>query len=36
FVIAVNTGPLDEKVLWDSGADIVLSGMQELYEKWNF
>jgi len=35
FVIAVNTGPLDEKVLWDSGADIVLSGMQELYEKWN-
>lgn len=34
FVIAVNTGPLDEKVLWDSGADIVLSGMEELYEKW--
>jgi HAD superfamily hydrolase (TIGR01509 family) len=36
FVIAVNTGPLDEKVLWDSGADIVLSSMQELYEKWDF
>ena len=36
FVIAINTGPLDEKVLWESGADVVLSGMQELYEKWDF
>lgn len=35
FVIAINTGPLDEKVLWDSGADIVLDSMQELFEKWN-
>lgn len=34
FVIAINTGPLDEKVLWESGADVVLSGMQELHEKW--
>lgn len=35
FVIAVNTGPLDEKVLWESGADVVLGSMQELYEKWD-
>ncbi|MFW9597009.1 MAG: HAD family hydrolase [Paludibacter sp.] len=34
FVIAVNTGPLDVNVLWDSGADIVLDSMQELFEKW--
>lgn len=34
FVIAVNTGPLDEKVLWESGADVVLGSMQELFEKW--
>jgi len=34
FVIAVNTGPLDEKVLWESGADIVLDSMKELFEKW--
>jgi len=34
FVIAVNTGPLDEKVLWESGADMVLESMEELYEKW--
>ena len=33
FVIAVNTGPLDEKVLWESGADVVLGSMQELFEK---
>lgn len=35
LVIAVNTGPLDEKVLWDSGADMVFGSMHELYEKWN-
>lgn len=44
FTVAVNTGPLDAKVLSDAGANIVLSGMQELadrmdeviniYEKW--
>ncbi len=34
FVIAVNTGPLDEKVLWDSGADIVLESMEVLFQKW--
>lgn len=34
FVIAVNTGPLDEKVLWESGADVVLESMQELFQKW--
>lgn len=34
FVIAVNTGPLDEKVLWESGADVVLESMEELFQKW--
>ena len=34
FVIAINTGPLDEKVLWESGADVVLDGMEDLYQKW--
>lgn len=34
FVIAINTGPLDEQVLWDSGADGVLPGMKDLFEKW--
>ena len=33
FTIAVNTGPLDPKVLKDAGADIVLSGMVELADK---
>jgi len=34
FVIAVNTGPLDEKVLWESGADVVLASMENLYLQW--
>jgi len=33
FTIAINTGPLDEKVLWDAGADIVLPSMEALYKK---
>ncbi|MDR0332915.1 MAG: HAD hydrolase-like protein [Dysgonamonadaceae bacterium] len=32
FVIAVNTGPLPDKVLKDAGADVVLSSMTELRE----
>lgn len=34
FVIAVNTGPLDEKVLWESGADVVLDSMELLFQNW--
>ena len=34
FVIAVNTGPLNASVLQESGADIVLSGIEELYYNW--
>jgi len=30
FTIAVNTGPLDPQVLADAGANVVLSGMEEL------
>ena len=30
FTIAVNTGPLDDKILWDSGANMVLRSMVEL------
>lgn len=35
FTIAINTGPLDEKVLLDAGADIVLPDMETLYNNWN-
>ncbi len=34
FTIAINTGPLDEKVLWDAGANIVLPSMKALYDDW--
>lgn len=34
FTIAINTGPLDPKVLTDAGADIVLSGSEELFLCW--
>lgn len=32
FTIAVNTGPLDNEVLLEAGADIVFSSVKELYE----
>ena len=32
FTIAVNTGPLDAQVLWDSGANMVFGSMGELYD----
>ncbi len=35
FTIAINTGPLDEKVLWDAGANIVLPSMKALYDNWD-
>lgn len=35
LTIAVNTGPLEKTVLVDSGADIVLDSMHELYERWD-
>lgn len=35
FTVGVNTGPLDPASLTENGASIVLSGMQELYEKWD-
>ncbi|HCO67080.1 MAG TPA: beta-phosphoglucomutase [Dysgonomonas sp.] len=34
FTIAINTGPLDEKVLWDAGANIVLPSMKALLDNW--
>jgi HAD superfamily hydrolase (TIGR01509 family) len=34
FTIAVNTGPLESAVLHDSGADVVLDGMKDLFENW--
>lgn len=34
FTVAVNTGPLDPKVLSESGAHIVLDDVEELYKKW--
>lgn len=35
FTIAINTGPLDEKVLSDAGANIVLPSMEALYNNWD-
>ncbi len=36
FTIAVNTGPLDSKVLYEEGANIVLDGgMEELFLRWD-
>ena len=35
FTIAINTGILPDETLWEAGADIVLSGMPELCEKWD-
>ena len=34
FTIAVNTGPMPDKVLVDAGANIVLPSMEELYNNW--
>lgn len=34
FTVAINTGPLDEKVLWNAGANIVLPSMKALFENW--
>ncbi|GAB6010872.1 HAD hydrolase-like protein [Viscerimonas tarda] len=35
FTIAVNTGPLADKALWDAGANIVLPSMKELVSQWD-
>jgi len=35
FTIAINTGPLDEKVLWNAGANLVLPSMKALLENWD-
>jgi len=34
FTIAINTGPIPDKVLWDAGANIVLGSMQDLLDNW--
>ena len=35
FTIGLNTGPLPPQVLVDAGADIILGGMKELYDRWD-
>lgn len=35
FTIGVNTGPLNPEILEKNGANVVLPGMKELYEKWD-
>ena len=35
FTIAVNTGPLPDKVLWDAGANLLFPSMRNLNESWN-
>ncbi len=34
FTVAVNTGPLPDKVLLESGADLLFSSMQDLCDRW--
>jgi beta-phosphoglucomutase-like phosphatase (HAD superfamily) len=34
YTIAVNTGPLDDKVLTDSGAALVFDSMKDLFDNW--
>lgn len=34
FTIAVNTGPLDDRILLDAGADFLFPSMEALCEKW--
>lgn len=34
FTIAINTGPLPDKALWEAGANIVYPSMEELYRHW--
>ena len=34
FTVAVNTGPLDNKVLLDAGANILFDSMQEFESSW--
>lgn len=34
FTVAVNTGPLDDNVLLNAGANLLLNSMQELADKW--
>jgi len=36
FTIAINTGPLEPQVLAEAGADLVLTGSEELKEIWPF
>jgi beta-phosphoglucomutase-like phosphatase (HAD superfamily) len=33
FVVAVNTGPLDDLYLWNTGANVVLHSMEELFDE---
>lgn len=35
FTIAVNTGPMPDQILWDSGANIVLPSMKSLFDNWD-
>lgn len=35
FTIAVNTGPLNPKILLESGANLVFEDMNELYKNWD-
>ncbi|MFA6872538.1 MAG: HAD-IA family hydrolase [Bacteroidaceae bacterium] len=34
FTIAVNTGPMPDSVLWNAGADLLFSSMQDFLQKW--
>ncbi|MFZ4456211.1 MAG: HAD family hydrolase [Bacteroidales bacterium] len=34
FTVAVNTGPIDDHILMDAGADVLFDSMEDLYRNW--
>ncbi|MCF0186888.1 MAG: HAD-IA family hydrolase [Bacteroidaceae bacterium] len=34
FTLAVNTGPLEDQILWNAGANMLFGSMQELADQW--
>ena len=35
FTVAVNTGPIDDHILMDAGADLLFDSVEQLYLNWN-
>ncbi len=35
FTVAVNTGPIENRILLEAGANVLFDSMEQLYRKWN-